>query len=110
MNKFHAQKKETEDGVFDSKKEYQFFCELEVLKKSAQKEHRVVRIERQVRYDMIVNGINCGFYKLDFLVEYADGKIRYYDIKGLKKGSAYSIFRLKKKIVEAIHKIKIEEI
>lgn len=109
-NKFHAQKIEIGGEVFDSKKEYRYFSELEMLKKAKDEKSRVVSIERQVRYDIIVNEKKIGFYKLDFKVKYADGHYRFIDIKGLKKGSAYQIFRLKKKLVEAIYGIKIEEI
>lgn len=109
-NKFHAEKIEIGGEIFDSKKEYRYFAKLELLKKAKNESDRVIYIQRQVRYDIIVNDQKIGFYKLDFLVKYADGKTRHIDIKGLKKGAAYQIFRLKKKLVEAIYGIKIEEI
>lgn len=109
-NKFHATRIEIGGEVFDSKKEYRYFVELDLCRKAKEDKDRVVDIKRQVRYDIVVNEIKIAFYKLDFLVKYADGRVRYIDIKGLKKGSAYQVFRLKKKLVEAIYGILIEEI
>ncbi|MBN2661561.1 MAG: DUF1064 domain-containing protein [Tannerellaceae bacterium] len=110
MNKFHAQKIDINGEIFDSKKEYRYFVKLDLCRKASTNSERVISIERQVRYDIHVNEKYIAFYKLDFRVKYADGKIRHIDIKGLKKGSAYQIFRLKKKLVEAIYGIQIEEI
>jgi hypothetical protein len=109
-NKFHAKKVETKDGVFDSKKEYAYFMQLRQMQKAIDPKRRVVEIRRQVRYDVNVNNKFICFYKLDFQVTYADGRTEFVDIKGLKKGSAYQNFRLKKKLVEAIYDIEIIEI
>ena len=48
-------------------------------------------------------------YLLDFKVTYADGRVEHVDIKGLKRGCAYEMFRLKKKCVEAQYGIEIIE-
>jgi hypothetical protein len=110
-NKFGAVKVISGDGIkFDSKKEMNYRRILENMKHAVIVSNRVDSYEMQVRFDILVNGYNCGFYKLDFLVKYADGRIRYIDVKGLKKGSAYAMFRLKKKLVEALYNIKIEEV
>ena len=42
-------------------------------------------------------------------VIYANGTKKIIDVKGLKKGSAYQLFKLKKKIVEALYNIEIIE-
>jgi len=110
MNKYGAKKTVYNGITFDSKKEAQYCAKLDILKKSTHKENRVFDYELQVRYDIIVNDKKIGFYKLDFMVQYADGKIRYIDIKGCKKGAGYQLFRLKKKLVEALYNIKIEEL
>lgn len=109
-NKFHAKKTIIGDLKFDSRKEADYYCLLELQKKAKNEADRVVEIELQPRFDMIVNGINCGFYKADFGVTYASGVKKIFDVKGLKQGAAYQIFRLKKKIVEAIYKIEIIEV
>lgn len=108
-NKFNAKRVVTEDGTFDSIKEYKYFKRLHIQMKAVNESERVVNIETQVRYDIDVNREHIGFYKLDFKVTYADRHIEYVDVKGLKKGSAYSLFRLKKKLVEAIYNISIKE-
>jgi len=110
MNKFKAKKTIIGDLKFDSRKEADYYCLLEFQKKAKNEADRVVEIELQPRFDMIVNGIDCGFYKADFKVKYANGKTKIIDVKGLKQGSAYQLFRLKKKIIEAIYKIEIIEI
>lgn len=101
-NKFHAQKTVVDGITFDSKKEANYY--LKLINTDG-----ILNIERQLKYDIIVNGKKCGFYKLDFKVTYSD-RIEHVDIKGLKIGSAYSIFRLKKKLVEALYNITIIEI
>lgn len=110
-NKFHAVRCVSDEGeVFDSKKELGYYYELRNLMKATNPEHRVVLIERQIKYDMIVNSFNCGFYKLDFRVTYANGNVKYVDIKGIRTGCSYQLFRLKKKIVQALYNIRIDEL
>lgn len=109
-NKFNARKITCSDGTFDSVKEYKFFLQLKAQMKAAVPEFRVRSIERQVRYDIAIAGQKIAFYKLDYLVTYASGKKRYFDCKGYKKGCAYQLFKLKKKLVEALYYIEIEEV
>jgi hypothetical protein len=108
-NKFNA-KKTTIGGItFDSKKEGNYYRQLLLQKKAKKDSERVVSIELQPRYDIIVNSQKIGFYKADFKATFADGNIQIIDVKGLKKGSAYALFRLKKKLIEAIYDIEIIE-
>jgi hypothetical protein len=109
-NKFNAVRCQFDGEVFDSIKELKFYNQLKNQMKAVDESFKVTSIERQVRYDIAIAGQKIGFYKLDFKVTYADGKTRCFDVKGLKSGSAYQLFRLKKKIVEAIYGITIEEI
>lgn len=109
-NKFNARKITCSDGTFDSVKEYKFYLQLKAQMKSADPDFRVMSIERQVRYDIAVAGQKIGFYKLDYLVTYANGNKRYFDVKGCRTGCAYQLFKLKKKIVQAIYEIEIEEV
>ena len=109
-NKYGA-KEVVYNGIkFDSKKEKDYYAKLLILKRAKQLDKRVVRIELQKRYDVHVNGIKVFFYKLDFKVTYADGRIECVDVKGCKKGCAYQLFSLKKKCVEAEYGIKIIEV
>ena len=109
-NKFNARKITCSDGAFDSVKEYKFYLQLKAQMKAADQDFRVMAIERQVRYDIAIAGKKIGFYKLDYLVTYANGNKRYFDVKGCRTGCAYQLFKLKKKIVEAIYEINIEEV
>ena len=109
-NKFNARKITCSDGVFDSVKEYKFFLQLKAQMKAAVHEFRVRSIERQVRYDIAIAGKKIAFYKLDYLVTYANKRKRYFDVKGCRTGAAYQLFKLKKKCVEAIYGIEIEEV
>ena len=109
-NKFNAKRIVTEHGTFDSKKEYAYFKRLQIQMKASNPSDRVTDIQTQVRFDIEVNGKRIGFYKLDFQVTYADGIIECVDVKGFKKGCAYQMFRIKKKLVEAIYGIEIIEI
>ncbi|MDA3780074.1 MAG: DUF1064 domain-containing protein [Bacteroidales bacterium] len=106
-NKFNAKKKEYNGQIFDSTKEANYCKQLDLLK-SASGNNKVLSYETQVRYDIDVNDVHIGFYKLDFKVKYPN-RIEYVDVKGCKKGSAYQLFRIRKKLVEAIYNIKITE-
>ncbi len=108
-NKFNA-KKVIYNGIeFASTKECNYYKQLLLLQKAARSPERVVNIELQPRYDVIINNKKIGFYKADFKVEYADGRVEIIDVKGYKKGVAYTFFRWKKKSVEALYNIEIIE-
>lgn len=109
MNKFGAKKTEVDGIVFDSKKEANYYSQLLLQKNAKDEVDRVLSIEIQPRFDIIVNEQKIGFYKADFRVRYEFGRNEIIDVKGLKKGSAYQLFRLKKKIVEALYNIEIIE-
>ena len=110
LNKFNARKITCSDGTFDSVKEYKAYIQFKAQMKAADPDFRVMAIERQVRYDIAIAGQKIGFYKLDYLVTYANGNKRYFDVKGCRTGCAYQLFKLKKKCVEAIYGITIEEV
>jgi hypothetical protein len=109
-NKFGAKKTIVGDLKFDSKKEADYYCILVMQKRAKNLSERVLDIELQPRYDIIVNNNKIGFYKADFKVKYADGTVKVIDVKGLKQGSAYQLFKLKKKLVEALYNITIIEV
>lgn len=108
-NKFNAKKITIDNITFDSIKEGRYYQKLKLLKKSTDPKFKVLDIEFQPRFDMIVNERKIGFYKADFKVTYPN-RVEIVDVKGLKKGSAYQLFRLKKKLVEALYNIEIIEI
>ena len=110
MNKYFAKKYEVNGIVFHSIKEGKYYEKLLNLRSAKDKKERVVKIELQVPFKIYINGIKVFAYYLDFKVWYANNVIRYQDVKGYKKGAAYSMFKLKKKCVEAQEGIVIEEV
>lgn len=111
-NKYFAKKTKYKGNIYDSKKEAQYAMLLD----NEIKKGNIIKYERQIRFDIRVDQNTIAFYKADFKVYYrnrldqkGDGPIEYWDIKGLKKGGAYQLFRLKKKLVEALYHIKIIE-
>jgi hypothetical protein len=109
-NKYRNQKVEIDGIKFDSKKEANYYSDL-VIKKNA---GLIADFERQVCFDIIVNNIQIAKYFLDFKVINLDGTIHYYDVKGKDKVSGKwiksDVFALKKKLVEAIYSLKIEQV
>ena len=66
--------------------------------------------EPQVKYSCDIGDKHICNYFADFVITYADGHQVVEDVKGRKSGPQYQLFRLKKRIVEAIHGIKIVEV
>ena len=62
-------------------------------------------LQLQPKFDLIVNGVKVGKYVADF--KYVDGEPKYVveDCKGMKT----PVYRLKKKLMAAIHNIDILE-
>ena len=92
------------DGVrFASKKEARRYGELKAMEKAGQIQW--LRIQRS--FEIIVNGINVGKYIADFVYRtIPDRGWVYEDVKGYRT----PVYRLKKKLVEALYGIKIVEV
>lgn len=90
------------DGLrFASTKEGNRYKELKLLEMV----HQIKGLRTQPKYPIYVNGIKICNYIADF--EYLDGfRCVVEDVKGVKT----PIYRLKKKLVEAIYAIKITEV
>lgn len=84
------------DGIrFASKAEANYYVQLKLLQKAGE----IEKFDMQVPYEL-PGGI---IYLLDFRVYYPGGFIDYVDVKGVLT----PVFILKKKLMEAIHNIKI---
>ena len=105
-NKFGAIKTEYKGRIYDSKKEAKRAFELDAMIRAGE----VTKVEYQPKYELVVNGTKVSNYFGDFRVYYPDGRVEVEDVKGLKRGASYQIFRLKKKLVKAIFGIDIIEI
>jgi len=96
-HKYHA-KPTTCDGIrFASKKEAAFYEQLKLRQKAGD----VVMFLRQVPFDL-PGGVK---YRADFLVFYNDGSCAVIDVKGHRT----SEYKAKKRMVEALYPVTIEE-
>ena len=108
-SKYGVSKKEdrTYNGkVYDSKLEMRYRQHLDLLTKAVKDCDRVILINEQVPYECFVEGKKICTYMMDYEVEYANGNIEFVDVKGVRT----AIYRLKKKLVEAIYGIEIKEV
>ena len=105
MNKYHAKGLHTPDGFFHSQKEYKRWLELKLLLKAAQIEF----LERQITFKLSVNGVPICKYIADFQYTENDQLI-IEDVKGMKSGTPYEMFKLKKRLMLACHGIEVREI
>ncbi len=104
--KYRAIKTELDGQVFDSKKEAFRHRELKMLERSG----IITNLERQKEFDLTFNGVKLCKYRCDFSYLDKDGREVIEDVKGMRSGAAYSIFRLKAKLMIAVHGLRVLEI
>jgi hypothetical protein len=102
MSKYNNKKTEVDGIVFDSRKEANRYLDLKFLQAAGEIQDLIL----QPAFDLIVQGGKViGKYYADF--KYREGvKVIVEDVKGVKT----DVYRLKKKIVESVHGIKITEV
>lgn len=95
--------------VYHSKSEARYAVFLDNERNNPDPDKKVVDIETQVVFPIVINSIEICKYLADFRVTYASGRIRVVDVK-----STFTIkdpvYRIKKKAVEALYGIEIHEI
>lgn len=106
MNKFHARRVKYDGITFDSKKEYERYLVLKALETKGKIGDLLVHVPYTLfpksQYGREIK------YVADFV--YFDGKETIVeDVKGCKYGSAYQIFKLKKRIMQEKYGITILE-
>lgn len=95
-----AQKINTPDGKFDSKAEYERWCELKLLQLGG----KIFNLRRQVAYPIEINGIHICVWIADYVyTDFKTGKEVAEDLKGIST----DVFKLKRKMVEAYYGFKI---
>jgi len=95
-----------DDILFDSKKELKHYLHLKMLVRIGE----ITQLETHPRYDLIVCGTFCGFYKGDFrYIVVSTGETILEDVKS-KVTAKLSTYRLKKRIVKALYGIEIKEV
>lgn len=70
----------------------------------------ITKWQRQIPFDIEVEGVHICKYICDFVVYHKSGRIEYVDVKGYKGGAAYNVFSLKKKLMLATYGIDIVEV
>lgn len=106
-HKFNAQPTEVDGVRFASKKEAKRYRELKLLEKAGE----ISEIQLQPRFSLVVPVPTgeyeyIGSYIADFTYEDKAGQQVVEDVKGVRT----PVYRLKKKMVEAIYGVEIREI
>ena len=93
-SKYKAVKTEVDGITFDSKREAARYMELMLMQRAGE----IKRLELQPKYDCIVNGNKICTYRADFRYSTNENSI-VEDVKGMKT----PVYKLKKKLVEALY-------
>lgn len=122
-NKYNSQKVTVGGETFDSSKEYRRFCELKLLQRAG----KISDLQRQVKFVLIPTqrepnvvgprgGVKEGkaieyecAYFADFVYVNDKGETVVEDVKGYKKGAAYDLFSIKRKLMLYVHGIRVQE-
>lgn len=112
-SKYNNQKIVVDGRIFDSKKEALRWRQL----KSLEKIHAISDLQRQVKYTLIPsqkdeNGKvieqKCS-YIADFVYR-QNGQTVVEDVKGYRKGGAYAVFAIKRKLMLQKYGIRVKEV
>ena len=127
MNKYHNKKVTSYDGIqHDSKKEARRWCELKLLQKAG----KISELQRQVEFELIpaqyetyerfskkgeklADGTRTVERKCCYIADFVyteNGQRVVEDTKGYKRGSAYAIFAIKRKLMLYVHHVRIREV
>lgn len=115
LNKYRNKKITTPDGlVWDSKKELNRWGQLILKEQSGE----IIDLQRQVRFELIPSQRSNGKvveracrYIADFVyIDAQTGEKIVEDVKGYRKGTAYEVFKIKRKLMLYMHGIKVNEI
>lgn len=91
--------------LFDSKREAGHAALLDQLRRATNISERVAAVQSQVKFPIEVNEKKIATYVADFVVRFADGREEIHEVKGMKT----AVYRLKKKLIEALYGVKILE-
>ena len=122
QNKYKNTKTIVDGITFDSRKEAARYKELKLLEAAGE----ISNLERQVKFVLIPTqreldfvGVRGGIKKgkviekeCSYLADFVyirDGEVIVEDVKGYKNGSAYNIFKIKRKLMLYLYGIKIVE-
>ena len=111
-NKYNAQATEIDGFKFASKKEARRYTELLLLQRAGE----IGCLECFPSFDIVINGQLICKYIADFaydkFTDIGNGKHTreqvVEDVKGMKNSGAWRIFRIKQKLMKAVHGIEIQ--
>lgn len=104
-SKFKAIPTTTADGqTFKSILEANYYKRMWVLQRAGE----VKLIEREVRYELIVNGVFIAAYMMDFRITYSDDRIEYVDCKST--ATKTPLYLMKKQLMLALYGIELKEV
>ena len=100
----YGNKKVTVDGIkFDSRWESQRYLYLKSLERAG----TVKDLELQVKFPIVINGEKICSYIADFRYKRQNQQDEWYDIVEDAKGVETPEFKLKKKLMKAVHGVEI---
>lgn len=103
VSKYRNQKVVVDGLTFDSKKEAKRYGELKMMVRAG----LITRLQLQVVYRLQVNGFLICKYIADFVYHDVEKNVtQVEDVKGFRT----EIYKLKKKLMQALHGIEIKEI
>lgn len=113
-NKYHAEKTVVDGIEFDSAKEARRWSDLFLMQKAGE----IVDLSRQVEYELIPKQARSDGrseravkYIADFVyTRTSDGETVVEDVKGYKKGQAYAVFAIKRKLMRYLLGIEVQEV
>ena len=106
MNKYKAVRTLVDGVLFDSKKEAAHYQNLRAMERCGV----ISGLECHKRYTLEVKGTKICDFEPDFVFMYAGGEKSAHDVKGLRKGSAYQLFRIKARLFEALYGVRVIEV
>ena len=102
MSKYKAVRVEVDGVWFDSKREAAHYQELKMLARSGV----ISELELQPVFQLIVNGMKVCTYIADFRYKDRDGHMCVEDSKGVRT----PVYKLKVKLLEALHQVRVIEV
>lgn len=112
MSKYYSKKAVVNGIEFDSRKEANRYFELSILERAGV----ISELQRQVKFELLPSQKIDGkvyerpvTYVADFVYKH-DGRTVVEDTKGYRKGTAYDVFVIKRKLMLYIHGIRVKEV
>lgn len=102
QSKYHAVKTEVDGYIFASRAEARHYSELKLLYNAGE----IFSLELQPKFPIVVNKQKICTYIADFQYHDKDGDVVVVDVKGVKT----PVYKLKKKLVEALYGFEIQEV